>query len=89
MDKNLSKLTKEEKDIYQNLIQEQNADIDHCTICGDSCEDTILIYICNFDNSNKFLCKDCMELQTTMYGVKFSIIINNRACIMKKFNKST
>lgn len=87
MTKTNKKLTEDEKKIYQKVLEENNPKNDFCAVCGDTDDEVQLINICNFENTNKFLCKDCMKLQTEMYNVKFSIVINNRACIMKNIKK--
>lgn len=77
-----------DRDLYKKVATDFYRDKahgkDYCLICGDTSDETTLITIVNSDEENKKLCKDCMNNQRSMYGIKFSKIKQNRSYIIHK-----
>jgi hypothetical protein len=68
----------------EEYYKEKHGNKPHCTICGDTKDENILIKI---KNADKILCKECIDLQKNMHGVKFSKIINNNGKLFAYIKK--
>ncbi len=54
----------------------------HCAVCGDTEDDLPIIKISNSNQLNPYLCSECMNFQSQLYGLKFSKIKNGKSRIM-------